>query len=106
MKTTSGSSASTQALEAGDGVLVTSEWLAEHLSDPAARVIEIDVSRADYDQWHIDGAVLWNVYQDLKDSEYCLIDTAGLSGSLPAPGSARTRRWCSTGTRPRWVSGS
>jgi thiosulfate/3-mercaptopyruvate sulfurtransferase len=78
MKTASGSNASTQALDAGDGVLVTSEWLAGHLLDPTVRVVEVDVSRADYDQWHIDGAVLWNVYQDLKDSEYRLIDTAGL----------------------------
>ena len=31
------------------------------------RVVEVDVSSAAYDEWHIDGAVLWNVYTDLKD---------------------------------------
>lgn len=50
--------------------LVSSTWLVEHLSDPDLRVIEVDVSSAAYDEWHIDGAVLWNIYRDLKDSEY------------------------------------
>jgi thiosulfate/3-mercaptopyruvate sulfurtransferase len=56
-----------------DGVLVSPEWLATHLADPAVRVVEIDVSPAAYDDWHIDGAVLWNIYSDLKDSRYQLI---------------------------------
>jgi thiosulfate/3-mercaptopyruvate sulfurtransferase len=36
------------------------------------------VSPAAYDDWHIDGAVLWNVYRDLKDADYRLVDTAAL----------------------------
>jgi thiosulfate/3-mercaptopyruvate sulfurtransferase len=28
------------------------------------RVVEVDVSTAAYDDWHIDGAVLWNIYAD------------------------------------------
>jgi thiosulfate/3-mercaptopyruvate sulfurtransferase len=38
--------------------------------------VEVDVSRAAYDEWHIDGAVLWNVYADLKDADYRLADAA------------------------------
>lgn len=53
-------------------ILVEPQWLEEHLHDPALRVIEVDVSRAAYDEGHIDGAVLWNVYSDLKDSSYQL----------------------------------
>jgi thiosulfate/3-mercaptopyruvate sulfurtransferase len=53
-------------------VLVTPEWLEEHLQDPALRVVEVDVSPAVYDAGHIDGAVLWNVYRDLKDPSYQL----------------------------------
>ena len=34
------------------------------------------MSRRAYDDWHIDGAVLWNVYTDLKDADYRL---AGLA---------------------------
>ena len=58
--------------------LVGPAWLAEHLEDPDLRVIEVDVSAAAYDDWHIDGAVLWNVYQDLKDADYRLVDTTAL----------------------------
>jgi thiosulfate/3-mercaptopyruvate sulfurtransferase len=86
MKTASGSNTSTQTLDVDGGVLVTSGWLAEHLFDPGVRVVEVDVSRADYDKWHIEGAVLWNVYQDLKDSEYRLIDTASLERLIACSG--------------------
>jgi thiosulfate/3-mercaptopyruvate sulfurtransferase len=56
-----------------DDVLVDTGWLAAHLHDPAVRIVEVDVSRAGYDDWHIDGAVLWNVYADLKDGDYRLV---------------------------------
>jgi len=56
--------------------LVDAAWLAAHLDDPDVRVIEIDVSAAAYAAWHIDGAVLWNVYTDLKDGEYRSVGTA------------------------------
>ena len=65
-------------LEARSGVLVDPGWLAGHLGDPSLRVVEVDVSPAAYDDWHIDGAVLWNVYQDLKDADYRLVDTTAL----------------------------
>src|ERR1700687_1322036 len=63
---------------ASSGVLVDPGWLAEHLGDPDLRVVEVDVSAVAYDDWHIDGAVLWNVYQDLKDADYRLVDTTAL----------------------------
>jgi thiosulfate/3-mercaptopyruvate sulfurtransferase len=50
--------------------LVDAQWLKSHLSDPGVRVVEVDVGSAAYNDWHIDGAVLWNVYADLKDPEY------------------------------------
>jgi thiosulfate/3-mercaptopyruvate sulfurtransferase len=62
----------------GDGVLVDPGWLADHLHDANLRVVEVDVSRAAHDNWHIDGAVLWNVYSDLKDSGYHTVGTAAL----------------------------
>jgi 3-mercaptopyruvate sulfurtransferase SseA len=42
----------------------------QHLGDPHLRVVEVDVSRTAHDDGHIDGAVLWNAYRDLKDGEY------------------------------------
>ena len=49
---------------------VDARWVAGHLRDPAVRVVEVDVSRAAYDQGHIPGAVLWNAYSDLRDAGY------------------------------------
>jgi thiosulfate/3-mercaptopyruvate sulfurtransferase len=59
---------------ATDQVLVDPDWLRDHLSDPRVRVVEVDVSPANYNDWHIDGATLWNVYADLKDPEYHTVD--------------------------------
>ncbi|HYY17636.1 MAG TPA: rhodanese-like domain-containing protein [Streptosporangiaceae bacterium] len=70
MKTATRTAASGRDLGAGDGVLVDRRWLDTHLSDPGLRVVEVDVGRAAYDQSHIDGAVLWDIYQDLKDPSY------------------------------------
>jgi thiosulfate/3-mercaptopyruvate sulfurtransferase len=72
--------------EAIEGVLVTPEWLATRLSDPCVRVVEVDVSSVGYQDWHIDGAVLWNVYQDLKDADYRLVETAALERLLARSG--------------------
>ncbi|MBT8163673.1 MULTISPECIES: sulfurtransferase [Arthrobacter] len=51
-------------------MLIEPIWLANHLDDPTVRAVEIDVSTAAYNQWHIDGAALWNIYADLKDERY------------------------------------
>ena len=49
-------------------------WLAEHLNDADVRVVEVDVSRAAYNQGHIPGAVLWNAYTDLHHADYSPLD--------------------------------
>jgi thiosulfate/3-mercaptopyruvate sulfurtransferase len=75
----------------GRDVLVDADWLTRHVADPAVRVVEVDVSPAAYNEWHIEGAVLWNVYADLKDSDYRLADASHfeevLSRSGIGPGS-------------------
>ena len=73
-------------VQAGRLSLAQPEWLAAHLHDPAVRVVEVDVSSRAYDEWHIDGAVLWNVYQDLKDADYRLVDTASVERLLARSG--------------------
>jgi thiosulfate/3-mercaptopyruvate sulfurtransferase len=78
MKIASQREAFTQATGTGDGVLVDAEWLRDRLTDPRVRVVEVDVSPVSYRDWHIDGAVLWNVYADLKDGDYRLVDAAAL----------------------------
>jgi thiosulfate/3-mercaptopyruvate sulfurtransferase len=70
------------ARERGAGVLVDPGWLEEHLDDPAVRVVEVDVSEVAHGAGHIDGAVLWDVYRDLKDADYRLADTAAVERLL------------------------
>ena len=105
MKNRSAMDGTTRQPAAGDGVLVQPEWLEAHLHDPAVRVVEVDVSSRAYDEWHIDGAVLWNVYQDLKDADYRLVDTASVERLLARSGDQpglhgrvlrlRARHWAS-----------
>jgi thiosulfate/3-mercaptopyruvate sulfurtransferase len=49
-------------------VLVTTEWLAAHLTDPSLRVIESDEDVLLYDTGHIPGAQKVDWHQDLNDS--------------------------------------
>jgi thiosulfate/3-mercaptopyruvate sulfurtransferase len=72
--------------ENAGGVLADPRWLAAHVHDPLVRVIEVDVSPAAYNDWHIDGAVLWNVYADLKDADYRLVGTAALERLVASSG--------------------
>ncbi len=60
--------------------------LAAHLNDSDVRVVEVDVSPAAYDDWHIDGAVLWNIYTDLKDADYRTAGTAVLEQLMARSG--------------------
>ncbi len=52
------------------GTLVSADWLEQHLNDPSVKVVEVDVSPAAHSEGHIPGAVLWNIYSDLKDETY------------------------------------
>ena len=67
--------------------LVSTEWLADHLDDPAVRVVEVDEDVDAYDKGHIPGAVSWNWFSDLSHPvrrDY--IDQAGFSALLSAAG--------------------
>jgi thiosulfate/3-mercaptopyruvate sulfurtransferase len=48
-------------------MLVSSEWLAQHLHDLGLRLIEVDVDTSAYDQGYIPGAVGWNWQTQLSD---------------------------------------
>jgi thiosulfate/3-mercaptopyruvate sulfurtransferase len=48
-------------------VLVTTSWLAEHLDDPAIRIIESDEDVLLYDTGHIPGAQKLDWHEDLND---------------------------------------
>jgi thiosulfate/3-mercaptopyruvate sulfurtransferase len=69
-----------------DEVLVSAEWLEARLEDPSVTVIEVDVGRATHDAGHIEGAVLWDVYADLKDDKYRPVDVRALERLLGRSG--------------------
>jgi thiosulfate/3-mercaptopyruvate sulfurtransferase len=85
MKTTADPPTTVTSEDAG-GVLTDRQWLAAHIHDPLVRVIEVDVSPAAYNDWHIDGAVLWNVYGDLKDAAYRTADADALQRLIARSG--------------------
>jgi thiosulfate/3-mercaptopyruvate sulfurtransferase len=70
----------------GEGVLVEPGWLEAHLDDPDVRVVEVDVNPSAYDDWHIDGAALWDIYVDLKDPDYRLVGPQALAALLGRSG--------------------
>jgi thiosulfate/3-mercaptopyruvate sulfurtransferase len=68
-------------------VLVSTEWAAQHLSDPKVRLVEVDVDTSAYDQGHIPGAVGWNWQTQLQDNiRRDLIDKAALEALLSRSG--------------------
>jgi thiosulfate/3-mercaptopyruvate sulfurtransferase len=48
-------------------VLVSTDWLAQHLNDPSLRIIEVDVDTSAYEQGHIPGTVGCNWQTQLCD---------------------------------------
>ena len=57
-------------------VLVTTEWLAEHLGDEGLVVAEVDENPELYDEGHIPGAVKLHWRDDLQDPvERDLVDS-------------------------------
>jgi thiosulfate/3-mercaptopyruvate sulfurtransferase len=48
-------------------VLVSTDWVLEHLDDPSVRFVEVDVDTTAYDQSHIPGAIGWNWTSQLSD---------------------------------------
>jgi thiosulfate/3-mercaptopyruvate sulfurtransferase len=68
-------------------VLVSTQWVADHLNDPKARLVEVDVDTSAYSQGHIAGAVGWNWQTQLQDNiRRDLIDKATLERLLGESG--------------------
>ena len=49
-------------------VLVSTDWVAQHRSDPNVRVVEVDVDTGAYDQGHVPGSLGWNWTTELCDT--------------------------------------
>ena len=49
--------------------LVNTQWLADHLDDPAIRIVEVDMLPNACTDAHIPGAVFWNIFSDLMQPD-------------------------------------
>jgi thiosulfate/3-mercaptopyruvate sulfurtransferase len=49
-------------------VLVSTEWVAAHIKDPAVRIAEVDVDTKAYDEGHVPGAIGWAWNTQLCDT--------------------------------------
>lgn len=70
------------------GAEVDPTFVANQLSDPSVRIVEVDVSSASYLAGHIPGAVLWNAYTDLRHPDYQPISASELQDLLRRSGIA------------------
>lgn len=52
---------------ANSKVLVSTEWLAEHLDDSNVAIVEVDVDTNAYEEGHVPGAIGWNWTTQLAD---------------------------------------
>jgi thiosulfate/3-mercaptopyruvate sulfurtransferase len=50
--------------------LVDIDWVAARLSEESVRLIEVDVAPTAYREGHIPGALLWDIYADLRHADY------------------------------------
>ena len=49
-------------------VLVSTDWVAEHLGDPSIVIVEVNTDlQTGYHEGHVPGAVGWNLHTDLED---------------------------------------
>ena len=68
-------------------VLVSTQWVADHLSEPKIRLVEVDVDTSAFEQGHIPGAVGWNWQTQLQDTvQRDLVDRAGFERLLGQSG--------------------
>ncbi|HEV2379952.1 MAG TPA: sulfurtransferase [Terriglobia bacterium] len=49
-------------------VLVSTDWVVQHTSDPKVRLVEVDVDTSSYEKGHIQNAIAWNWTSQLQDS--------------------------------------
>jgi thiosulfate/3-mercaptopyruvate sulfurtransferase len=81
-------------------LLIDPGWLQDHLDDDGVRIVHVDVSAASYDRAHIPGAVLWNIYSDLRRPDYQLVEPSAVERLVQASGIAAESMVVFTGYAP------
>jgi thiosulfate/3-mercaptopyruvate sulfurtransferase len=86
-------------------VLVSTDWVAEHLDDPGVVVAEVDENTDLYDEGHIPGAVKLHWKEDLQDPvERDLVDKAGFERLMGERGIADSTTLVLYGDKNNWFA--
>ena len=90
---------------ANPDVLVSTEWVAEHLDDPNVRIVESDEDVLLYDLGHIPGAINIDWHTDLQDPvERDFLDKAGFEALLGKHGIGNDTTVVFYGDRNNWYA--
>ncbi|MBI4442795.1 MAG: sulfurtransferase [Acidobacteria bacterium] len=86
-------------------VLVTTEWVSQHLNDPKVRLVEVDVDNSQYDQGHVPNAIGWNWQSQLQDNvRRDLLSKAELEKLLSGSGIANDTTVVLYGDNNNWFA--
>ena len=90
---------------ANPDVVVSTEWLAEHLNDPKVRIVESDEDVLLYEQGHIPGAVKIDWHVDEQDQvRRDFIDKTGFERLMSSRGIANDTTVVLYGDRNNWYA--
>ena len=68
-------------------VLVSADWVEQHLQDPKVRLVEVDVDTNSYTEGHIPGAIAWAWNQQLCDTvQRDILSQAGFEKLMSSSG--------------------
>ncbi len=86
-------------------VLVSTDWVAEHLDDPSVVVAEVDENPDLYDEGHIPGAVKLHWKEDLQDAlERDLVDKATFEQLMAERGIGNSTTLVLYGDKNNWFA--
>jgi thiosulfate/3-mercaptopyruvate sulfurtransferase len=86
-------------------VLVSTDWVAEHLNDPAVRIVEADEDVLLYDVGHIPGAVKMDWHSELQDPvERDFVDKAGFERLMSQNGISNGTTVVLYGDKNNWYA--
>ena len=86
-------------------VLVSTDWVAEHLDDPNVRIVESDEDVLLYDVGHIPGAINLDWHTDLQDQvKRDFLDKAGFEALLSKNGIGNDTTVVFYGDRNNWYA--
>ena len=86
-------------------VLVSTQWVADHLNDPNLHIVEIDVDTSAYDQGHVPGAIAWNWQTQLQDPlRRDLVDKRALEELLGRSGISNDAHTIVYGDNNNWFA--